>query len=39
MKAHKNDDGFRMFCDRHVEAVELGTIQDESGFCFVRGKV
>ena len=39
MKRHKEDDGYRMYIDNHVEEVELGTIQGENKFMYVRGRV
>ena len=39
MKRHKEDDGYRMFIDNHVEEVELGTIQGDNDFLYVRGRV
>lgn len=39
LKNYKSDDGFRMFVDHHVEMVEVGSIQGEVDFLYIRGKV
>ena len=39
LKQYRNDDGYRMFADHHVEMVEVGSIQDEGDFLYIRGKV